>query len=557
MQQSWLSWFLRGTLILLFLVLVGKMFETQIIKGGYYRDLSDQNRIRHIPIPAPRGRILASDGQALVDNVSIKKAVKFTPGSPAILSEDLTNANPDDIVTDYKRVYPLADKFAHASGYLSVVSDNQVGTVDPSCPEKGIRTSGMLVGVTGLEEKYECSLRGVPGEELVEVNTAGKKIRVLGIKEPIPGTDLKTSIDYGLQEELANDMEAGNKAFTPGDPKPQGGAAIVTDPNGQILAFYSEPSFDPNLLINKDDSQKITDLLTSPDLPFFNRVTSGTFHPGSVFKPIVAIAALEEGVIDKNFIFNDPGVITVNKFSYTNWYFTEYGRLEGEVNLVKAIARSTDTFFYKVGEMVGPVNIAKWADLFDLDKPTGVDIPGEAHGLIPTPDWKQKTIHEAWFLGNTYNMSIGQGDVSVTPIELNTYIEAIAENGRLCTPQFIFSNSPICRQISIAQNNLDLVKQGMQDACSPATAGMSEGTGYTFFDFPAKHGGQIVACKTGTAEVGADGTPNAWFTFFSPIESPKIITTIVYEKGGQGSEVAGPVARKIADYYFQSEATVK
>jgi penicillin-binding protein 2 len=527
-MQSWLSWFLRGILILLFLILLGKLFEVQIIKGNYYRGLSEENRIRHIPIPAPRGRILARGGEVLVDNVAIKKRVKLTPGSSVSLTEDLTNAALDEIVTDYKRVYPLSDKFAHASGYLSTVTDSEVGTVDPNCPGKGIRTSGMLVGVTGLEEEYECTLLGVPGEELVEVNTLGKKIRILGIKNPIPGIDVKTSIDYGLQNEVALDM---NKK----------GAAIVTDPNGQILAFYSEPSFDP---------QNISTLLNDPDLPFFNRVTSGTFHPGSVFKPLVAVAALEEGVIDKNFLFNDPGIITVNGFSYTNWYFTEYGRLEGQVNLVKALARSTDTFFYKIGEMVGPINIAKWADSFGLDKPTGVDIPGEAKGLIPTPDWKQKIMHEAWFLGNTYNMSIGQGDVSVTPIGLNSYIQAIAANGKYCPPHFI-DVPQNCRQIDIKQNNLNLVKEGMQGACT------SGGTAYTFFDFSSKHNGQTVACKTGTAEVGVVGEPNAWFTFFSPIDKPQIVATIVFEKGGEGSQVAGPVARKIADYYFQTEVTAK
>jgi penicillin-binding protein 2 len=528
-MQSWLSWFLRGVLILLFLILLGKLFEIQIIKGNYYRGLSEENRIRHIPIPAARGKIIARNGEALADNVAIKKAIKFTSGAAITLTEDLTNADPSEIVTDYKRVYPLGNNFAHASGYLSVVSEGEIGKVNPNCPEKGVRTGGMLVGVTGLEEKYECMLLGIPGEELIEVNTLGKKIRVLGIKNPIPGTNLKTSIDYGLQQELAKDMD-------------KKGAAIVTDTNGQILAFYSSPSYDP---------QNISAVLTNPDLPLFNRVTSGTFHPGSVFKPLVVIAALEEGVIDKSFIYNDPGIITVSGFNYTNWYFTEYGRLEGRVDLVKALARSTDTFFYKVGEALGPINIAKWADLFDLDKLTGVDIPGEVKGLIPTPDWKQKIIKEAWFLGNTYHMSIGQGDVSVTPIELNTYITAIAADGKICQPRFISSASPVCRQIKIAQKNLDLVKKGMQAACT------SGGTAYTFFDFGAKHNGATVACKTGTAEVGVGGDPNAWFTFFSPIEKPQIVMTIVFEKGGQGSQIAGPVARKIADYYFQSEATAK
>jgi penicillin-binding protein 2 len=527
-MQSWLSWFLRGVLILLFLILLGKLFEVQIIKGAYYRDLSEENRIRHITIPAPRGRILARNGEALADNVAIKKRVLFNSGK-AVLTEDLTNADVSEIVTDYKRVYPLGAAFAHASGYLSVISEKEIGTVNPNCPQKGVRVSGMLIGVTGLEEEYECVLMGVPGEELIEVNTQGKEVRVLGIKKPVAGGDIKTSIDYGLQKEVAADMD-------------KKGAAIITDPTGRVLAFYSSPSFDP---------QNISAALTNTNLPLFNRVTSGTFHPGSVFKPLVAIAALEEGAIDKNFLFNDPGIITVSGFSYTNWYFTQYGRTEGQINLIRALARSTDTFFYKIGEMVGPVNIAKWADLFGLDKVTGVDIPGEAKGLIPTPDWKQKVMKEAWFLGNTYNMSIGQGDVSVTPVELNTYIAAIADDGEFCQPWFNSSNMPVCHRINVSQKNLDLIKEGMQGACT------SGGTAYTFFDFGSKHNGQTVACKTGTAEVGVVGEPNAWFTFFSPINKPQIVATIVFEKGGEGSQVAGPVARKIADYYFQTEATAK
>jgi penicillin-binding protein 2 len=522
-QGSWLSWFLRGTLILLFLILFVKLFEVQIIKGNYYRALSEENRIRHIPIPAARGRILAKNGEALADNVAIKKRIKFAPNGGITITEDLTDADPSEIITDYKRVYPLGDKFAHGTGYLSVVSEDKIKKVNPDCPEKGTRTSGMLVGVTGLEAQYECSLLGIPGEELIEVDTQGKKTRVLGIKNPIAGTDLMTSIDYGLQQELASYMD-------------KKGAAIVTDANGAILAFYSSPSFDPNNLTS--------DLFKNTDLPLFNRVISGTFHPGSVFKPLVALAALEEGVIDKNFKYDDPGVITVNTFSYNNWYFTEYGRREGLIDLTRAMARSTDTFFYKIGEMVGPINIAKWANVFDLDKITGIDIPGETKGLIPTPEWKRKTFNESWFLGDTYNISIGQGDVSVTPIELNTFISAIANNGKICEPHFLLKDSSICNEIKVTQKNLDLVKEGMKAACD------SGGTAYTFFDFGEKNKGATVACKTGTAEVGETGEPNAWFTFFSPIENPQVVATIVFEKGGQGSQIAGPVARKIADYVY-------
>ena len=477
---------------------------------------------------------MARDGQELATNVEIKKRIKFSNDGGFTISDDLTDATEEEFVTDYKRVYPLGDVFSHALGYLAKVGPDEVEKINPDCPEKGPRTSDMLTGKTGLEQSYECLLLGTPGEELVEVNTTGSQIRVLGRRDPIPGEDLKTTIDSGLQKVVAAGMD-GKK-----------GAVVVTDTEGQILAFYSYPGFDPNLFIDKNNSTQISTLLKNPDLPFFDRVIGGTFHPGSVFKPLVALAALQEGLIDKNFQYNDQGVITVNDYSYTNWYFTEYGRTEGLVNLVKAIARSTDTFFYTIGQMVGPDNIANWAKQFGLDAKTGIDIPGEIAGLIPTPEWKKTTRNESWFLGNTYHMSIGQGDVSVTPIEINNYIEGIAADGKICKPTFNMGKDPDCRKVDLKKNNLDLVKSGMEAACNQG------GTAFTFFDFSSKHNGIKVACKTGTAEVGTDGTPHAWFTFFAPLDNPGLVATVLIEKGGEGSSIAGPIAREIADYYFQA-----
>jgi penicillin-binding protein 2 len=402
---------------------------------------------------------LARGGEELATNVEIKKRVMFGINGGITITDDLTGATPDEFVTDYKRVYPLGDQFAHAVGYLSQVSADQVEKIDPRCPGNGPMTPDELVGLTGLEQEYQCNLAGTPGQELIEVDTSGKMVRILGKRNPVPGTDLKTTIDYGLQIEVAKDMNAmqGTK-----------GAAIVTDTTGQILAFYSYPTFDPNSFIDKDN-QKIENLLNNPDLPLFDRVISGTFHPGSVFKPLVAIAALEEGVIDNNFIFDDKGIININGYSYTNWYFTEYGRTEGSLGLVKAIARSTDTFFYTIGQMVGPDQIAKWAKTFGLDTPTGIDIPGETHGLIPTTDWKQLTQKLPWYLGDTYHMAIGQGYVSLTPVEENTYISAIADNGLLCPPHFLMAESGMtnvhsltdkkmtndkCRNLGVKQQNL-------------------------------------------------------------------------------------------------------
>jgi penicillin-binding protein 2 len=498
-NQSWLSWFLRGILILGFLIIIGRLAELQLIKGSYYRSLAEENRIRYLPIPAPRGKILARGGEILVDN-------KKTDNK-------------------WERDYKLGSAAAHTTGYLGEVSQDEIGKIDPKCPEKGIHKLGDIVGRTGLEEEYNCFLSGTDGEELIEVDTKGNKLRALGRKEPISGKDLKTSIDFSLQKKIAEIL---------GDKK---GAVIVSDPRGEILALYSGPSFDP---------LKIEDSLKNPNLPFFNRAIGGNFHPGSIFKPVVALAALEEGKINKSFIFDDPGVIKVNIYSYYNWYFTQYGRTEGKIDLVRAIARSTDTFFYTIGEMVGAKVIGNWAHKLSYGEITGIDIPGEIRGLVPTPEWKLEVKGEPWFLGNTYHLSIGQGDLAVTPLEVNTAVSVIASNGFLCKPKIIKDGKSDndCRDLNIKKEYLELIKKGMISACSPG------GTGFTFFDFSPR-----VACKTGTAETNTDGQTHAWFTVFGPVDppagGPEIVATILVEGGGEGSSIAGPLAREIMDFYIK------
>lgn len=479
MMQSWLSWFLRGILILGFLLLVGRTFELQVIKGSYYRTLSEENRIKRVPILASRGRILARGGEVL-------------EGSD----------------------------FSHIVGYLGEVDSEEVGKVDPDCPGKGPRFLGQKVGKAGLQLQYNCLLEGTDGEELVEVTSTGENIRTLGVRHPTSGKDLINTIDYGLQKEVAKDLTAK-------------GAVVVSDPKGEILALFSYPSYDPN---------DVAVSLNNPDLPFFNRAISGLYHPGSTFKPVTAISALEAGVIDEDFVYDDPGVITVNGFNYGNWYFSQYGRKEGVINLVRAITRSTDTFFYKIGEMVGPDTLAQWAGNLGLDKKTGIDLPGEGIGLIPTPEWKKRVKGENWFLGNTYHMAIGQGDVSVTPLEINSFISAIANNGKLCKTHIRMNVKEECKDIRIDKKNLELVKEGMVGVCSTG------GTGYTFFDFKSD-ALNPVACKTGTAQIGASEDTHAWFTLFAPSDLPQIVMTVVVEKGGEGSKVGGPIARKLMDYW--------
>lgn len=489
-QDSWFSWFLRGVLILGFLILVGRLIELQIIKGEYYRNLSEGNRIDRIKIVANRGKILARGGEVL--------------------------EGPD---------------FAHLTGYLAETNEFEVGKVDPKCIENGPMKLGQIVGRGGLQERYNCLLSGINGEELIEVNSRGEKIRSIGTRNPIPGQDLKTNIDYNLQKAIAKEMDG------------RLGSVVATDKKGHVLALYSSPSFDP---------EDIKPAINDPNLPLFNRAIGGLYHPGSIFKPLVAIAALEEKKIDKDFRYNDEGVVTVESiygnYSYSNWYFSQYGGKEGEIDITKALARSTDTFFYKIGEFVGIDNLVEWMKRFGLTKPTDIDVDGEVLSLIPSPDWKEKVKKEKWFLGNTYHFSIGQGDLALTSVAIHRADLTVSNGGKLCNLKIV--GDTVCTNLKIKKENIDLVKEGMKKACATG------GTGFTFFDFTEKHNGLEVACKTGTAETNEDDKTHAWFTVFAPIENPEIHLTVMVEKSGEGSRVAGPVARKVMDEYFKGQETV-
>lgn len=535
-SSQWLVWFFRMLVFVFGVIIIGRLVDLQVIKGEYYSRLSENNSIRRVPVLSQRGRILARGGELLASSRLIEKYVVFDPRLGYIKVDpkeaSIKNIDGSEKINEWERFYPLAEKSAHITGYLSEVFAEEVGKPYVGCKEKGFFRAGDVVGRGGLEEYYDCILRGADGELLLEVDITGSKIRVLGRKEPKSGLDLRTTVDYKLQEEVSSLFENLR------------GAVVVTDKNGEVLALYSSPSFDPNVFILKD-SRKIGYILEDKNQPLFNRALSGVYHPGSVFKPIVAIAALQEGKIDKDFRYEDTGRIVIEtpygSFSYGNWYFSQYGEVEGKIDLTRAIARSTDTFFYKVGELLGVESLVLWTRKFGFDKKTGIDIPGEITGLIPTPEWKLRIKGESWFLGNTYHFSIGQGDFASTVIAINTAISAIANGGKICRPHLV--GDVFCEDLGLSEENIGLVKEGMVAACS------SGGTGFTFFDLPVK-----VACKTGTAETGKKDTTHAWFTFFAPADDPQIVVTVFVEEGGEGSKVAGPIARKIADFYFREIA---
>lgn len=399
------------------------------------------------------------------------------------------------------RDYLLAEAGSNVLGYTS--EDNQE-----------------VIGRDGLEKFYDSSLRGEAGGILTETDTNGAVIREIGRSEPQPGENLTTTLDAGLQQK-AYVLLAGRK-----------GALVASDPgSGEIFALVSSPGFDPN---------SVEKYLTDKDLPLFNRALGGQYPPGSTFKLITATAALEENKINADTQIEDTGVINIGSYSYSNWYFTQYGRTEGSINIVAAIKRSNDIFFYRLGEALGIRALADWAKWFGLGNLSGIDLPGEAAGVMPDPEWKLSVKKENWFLGDTLIAAIGQGDILMTPLQVNQMTSVIAAQGKVCRPHL--AGEIDCRKLDIHPKTIELITRGMIQVTQAG------GTAWPFFDFPVR-----VAGKTGTAEVGDKDRTHAWFTGFAPADQPGIVVTVLLEGAGEGSYEAAPVARDLLSYWFSRQ----
>jgi penicillin-binding protein 2 len=287
-------------------------------------------------------------------------------------------------------------------------------------------------------------------------------------------------------------------------------------------------------------------LLDSESQPLLNRAIGGTYPPGSTFKLIVAAAGLEDKVIDKNFTIQDTGTLNLGTFSFGNWYFLQYGRTDGEVNVVKAIQRSNDIFFYKLAGMIGVDRLSQFAEKFGLGRKLGIDLMGEQSGTVPTEEWKKSVIGENWYLGDTYHYGIGQGFLLTTPLQVNAWTQAIANNGILYRPHFLLNTKEtILNNKFLSSDTVSLIRQGMVEACSTG------GVAWPLFDFKVKGKPVSVACKTGTAQHGTEETmPHAWITLFAPSDNPQIIVTVLSESSGEGSNVAAPIAKKILEEWF-------
>lgn len=522
-----------------FIILLIKLFTLTVVKGSYYHRLSEANRIKEIPIEPNYGMIQDRKGFVLAEN------------KPADLS-----SNADYISSE--RIYNFPEETAHIIGYRQLASKKD--TENDTCPRKLL--AGERVGKKGIEKLLDCDLRGVPGKKLVEVNAVGKREGVIAVIPPINGKNVQLALDIELQR-AAFQALSGRR-----------GAVIAMKPNtGEILTFVSTPSYNPTFFEKGD--VRVTSLFDSKDKPLLNRITEGVYPPGSIFKPIIAAGALMDKTVTDKTIVDDNGFVMAGKLRFGNWYFLQYGKTEGPVDMVKALQRSNDTYFYKLGERMGPEKIQAWAEKFGLGGLIDIGFE-EAEGTLPSPFWKSEVLKEHWYLGDTYNYAIGQGYLLTTPLQMAFALSPFANNGAQCKPQLLKSTSPECKKLPIDQKVLDIIKEGMKRACSPG------GTGWPLFDFRIKNSearrkklegipedkkASVEAtlnrdpsystpiqtiCKTGTAESHAkSGIPHAWAEVFAPADNPEIAITVLVEEAGQGSDVAIPIAKEVLKTYFE------
>ena len=417
-------------IIFIFLVLTIRLFHLTVVKGSYFRRLSDENRLREYVIEPKRGKIIDRNGAI-------------------IASSELGNKDENKERIESKRVYEVKEETAHLVGYRQTADKNDIK--NDNCLIK-IKL-GDKVGKKGIEKIFECDLRGKNGIKLVEVDAKGKYLKTFSVVEPEDGKTIQLAIDLKLQKKAYEAL------------KDKKAAVIALSPKtGEILTFVSIPSFNPQVFENKDQI-KIKEYFNNTSFPMFNRITDGTYPIGSIIKPFIALGALEDKKLDEKTLIEDTGKITAGQHTFGNWYFLEYGKTEGEINVVKAIKRSNDIFFYKTGERLGPSRIKFWANKFGFGEKTNLNFD-QSEGLIPSPFWKEEVLEEKWYLGDTYNMSIGQGYFLTTPIQVTQATSIIANDGKLCQINLLKTDKTKCKSLGIKKEYLNLVKDGMKQACS-------------------------------------------------------------------------------------------
>ncbi|OQX50701.1 penicillin-binding protein 2 [candidate division CPR3 bacterium 4484_211] len=597
----------RVVLVVVILACLSRLFYLQVLKGREYRVLAEENRVFVKYSPAGRGLIKSADGEILGRNAPGYRAVllgasilpeqeekeieylseilemnkdevreifsqaKASPFSAVTLKNNVTHAQqivinsrwselPGVLVEEsLVRDYPAGREFSAILGFVGKLSPEEFRDV------KFYRYRvDDVVGRGGVEEQYESILKGSSNKKLVEVNALGEQVRVLKETPGQKGKDLVLSVRADLQRRAYELLEEGIETYAAA-----GGVIVVQETKtGRVVSLVTLPTYDNQLFAGGISTRGYEQLVNSKDRPLFNRAVSGSYPPGSVVKPALAAAALSEGVISENTRISDfPQIIRIGPWEFPDWTVAWGRGAHGLLDVREAIAVSCDTFFYKIGggyqgtcgglptgcnvRGLGIDKIAEYYRLFGFGQKTGVDIPGEAAGLVPDPKWKQEVKKEPWFLGNTYHVSIGQGDLLASPLQVVNYISALANGGNLMTPQIAreavagedgrMAFSPrLIRNVDLGGNILGVVREGMRLA-------VTEGIIY-----PLRGAKIDVAAKTGTAEFGTlnargEYKTHAWVAGFFPYENPKYSFVVLLESGGKSNNAA-EVARKLVDW---------
>ena len=619
-----------GIVIASMIVLLGlRLFWLQVVTGGHNVALADGNRIREQVERAPRGLIYDRSGNVLARNEAsfdvtvvpqqlpktaaaraaeynvVAPLIGMTPVEVAAKAEvTCAKAKTDDCLDTPVPQLVTTGLDQNASLVFEQDSDAVPGFALDTNPVRQYQDGGLLsqvlgytgrvsaaeavdhptygptdlIGKSGLEAQYESVLSGVNGGQRTEVDATGKPVRVLASRDPVAGNNLVLSIDTGLEQHMAAAIQEQMTASGA-----QRASGVAVDPTtGQVLALVSLPSYDNNLFAKGISQTDYQNLLSNPGQPLFNKVISGVYPTGSIIKPLGASAALQEGIITTSTTIDDTGKIVVpNKYDPSNpatYYGWERNSGLGPVNVVQALAQSSDIFFYEVMggftnflHYLGVDKLTAYYQLFGLGAKTGIDVPGEAAGRVPTPEWKKALNGDNWYTGDTYNISVGQGDLLASPLQMVMAISAIANGGTLYQPHVVSQikstqgsviktiASQIVRQNFISAANLMIVRQGMMAAVTEP-----QGTACCKIkdEVPVS-----VAAKTGTAETvvhdtGEDASlqskPNAWFEAFAPATgTPKIAIVILVEHAGEGAVYAAPAARETLAYYFTQGAGAK
>lgn len=564
-------------LVALLMILGAKLVQLQIIQGKRYARLSDRNRIRKIVLPAPRGRIFDRNGVLLADtrpSWTVAVIPTETNDSALILLSTLINQPYDElqrriksvsefpapvnikrnvpfsiiarieennfrlpgviIRIDHIRNYPFANMYAHAIGYVGEITDDEL-----------IRDSTYrildYIGKTGIEAQYEKLLRGRDGYKYVEVDARGREIGPLPEKRPepyTPGRDIILTIDHRLQTAACSLISKYQRAAV----------VAIANRTGEILCLVSQPGFDPNMFLAPLDPEQWQNLITDKAKPFYNRVISAAYPPGSTFKPLVALLALEKKLVTpQTYLLPCTG-----SFQYGNRKFKCWSS-HGQLNLIGAIEQSCNVYFYQLGTRIKIDTLAEFCHRFGLGKSTGIDIPGENTGSIPDRSFLDRRYGKnKWTQGFMLNYSIGQGEVTLTPLQLAQLYACLANGGFYFRPHLvarvesagktILINNPQRFDVAIGRDNLEYIKTAL-------TRVVTQGTGQA-----ALRRDITIAGKTGTAQ-NPPNPDHAWFVGYAPAENPEIVIAVIVENAGHGGSVAAPIVGELVRFYFANCAT--